>query len=521
MKRIVSTIMGIIVCMSLILQVTVYGETGVTSIDPGELRGLWVATVYNIDYPVKATTDANVLKKEAVTILDHAQYMGLNAIFLQVRPSGDALYPSKYFPWSKYLTGKQGTAPSANFDPLGFWIEEAHKRGIELHAWINPYRITRKGAAEPAHDFTSLVASHPANQNPSWVLKHTDGNLYFDPGVPEVRQFLVDSVLEIIENYDIDGIHLDDYFYPGKNVNDQGTYKKYGQAFGNIEDWRRENVNLLVGDLYTSIKAADRDVRFGISPFGIWANRSANPLGSDTKGTQSYYDHYADTRKWVKEGMLDYIAPQLYWNIGYEIADYSKLLNWWTETVKDTDVDLYVGQAAYKAGNADAKSPWHGVLEIQKQLELNMQHPEVRGSIYYNYNSLAKQPTLTTAIKEVYEEKNQAIANIPVRISRPSDHITTEQVYYYVSGVSDPKMPLYVNGRQIESRSGQGVFGTMVRLNVGKNTITISQGSSSDTRVIYRNIYSVSERRKSTQTDRMLSQIQEFRIWKEKLSFIE
>ena len=345
-------------------------------------NGIWVATLLNIYYPNKPTTDSEVLKNEAIKILDDVKYMGFDAVFLQVRPAGDALYKSKYYPWSKYLTGSQGLAPDDDFDPLKFWVEEAHKRGLEFHAWINPYRVTKKTFSDPKHDFASLDTSNIALKNPSWIVKHSDGNLYLNPGIPEVRQFIYDGVKEIIDNYDIDGIHMDDYFYPDKKFDDKETFTKYAKGKIDINDWRRENVNKLVVELSKTIKKTSKDIRFGISPFGIWANKTSNALGSDTKGNQSYYDHFADSRKWVKEGIIDYIVPQLYWNIGYAIADYSKLLTWWQDVVKGTGVDLYIGQAAYRLAGSDFESPWYGLSEIEKQLQLNEKSPEVEGSIF-------------------------------------------------------------------------------------------------------------------------------------------
>jgi len=451
-----------------------------------DFRGVWVATVVNIDYPSKPTTDPEILKSEALRILDHAKATGLNAVFLQVRPTADALYYSKYYPWSKYLTGAQGTAPSEGFDPLAFWVDEAHSRGLELHAWINPYRVTKKTSKEPKHDFASLAASNPAKLNPSWVVKHSDGNLYFDPGIPEVRKLVVDGVVEIIENYDVDGIHLDDYFYPDKKFNDAATFKKYGSGFSNIDDWRRENVNLLVKELSQAVKAARSDVSFGISPFGIWANKASNPLGSDTNGLQAYYDHYADTRKWVKEGMIDYIAPQLYWNIGFSVADYKKLLSWWQDTVKDTGVDLYIGQAAYRAVSADPKDPWYGPYEIERQLKLNEESPEVKGSIFFSCKSLMDNPALSAVIKGVYDKRDGIAAEKPVAFGRPTGNISTSYSQYYINGTSDPKKPLLLNGKPVENRSAQGHFGILVPLEKGANAFTIYQEGSYETRMIYR-----------------------------------
>ncbi|MEA4849004.1 MAG: family 10 glycosylhydrolase, partial [Clostridiaceae bacterium] len=345
-----------------------------------------------------------------------------------------------------------------------------------------PYRITKKTSKEPKHDLASLDPSNPARSKPEWVVKHTDGNLYYNPGIPEVRKLVIDGVLEIIENYDIDGIHLDDYFYPGKDFNDKAAYAKYGTAYGNIDDWRRANVNKLISELSKAVKSTGKAVSLGVSPFGIWANKSANTLGSDTRGTQSYYDQYADTRKWVKEGLLDYIAPQLYWHIGYEIADYSRLLNWWADVTAGTGVDLYIGQAAYRTGDTDLKSPWYGIAEMEKQLQLNSESKEVKGSIFFSNRSLCNNPALSAAIKSVYKKKS----SVPVSVSLPAEDIQTTLKNYYLNGSSDPEKPLYLNGVPVENRSARGYFGVLVPLAEGANSFTLSQEASEVTRVIYK-----------------------------------
>jgi uncharacterized lipoprotein YddW (UPF0748 family)/N-acetylmuramoyl-L-alanine amidase len=459
------------------------------------MKGLWVATVYNIDYPTKGTVDSALLKREAITILDKAESAGLNAVFLQVRPASDALYVSNYFPWSKYLTGKQGLAPNEGFDPLAFWVDEAHLRGLELHAWINPYRITKKGSKDPNHDFASLTATHPARVHPEWVVKHTDGNLYFNPGIPAVRQLIVDSSLEIIQNYQVDGVHFDDYFYPGQVFADADTYKLYGSAFKSIHDWRRDNVNLLIQSLATAIDNTGKKVSFGISPFGIWANKATNALGSDTKGQQSYYDHYADTRKWVLDGTIDYIAPQIYWNIGFTIADYAKILSWWQNVVKGTGVKLYIGHAAYRVGNTDATSPWSGVEEIRRQLDLNVSTGGVDGSIFYNYSAFRKFPALTELLKQYFSQGSTQVPVVvpshpaqPITFARPTGNIKTRLGTYFICGTSDPALPLMVNGIPVEGRSSKGYYGYFATLKPGVNTFIFSQGNTSKTLVLTKDI---------------------------------
>lgn len=365
-----------------------------------EVRAIWVATVFGIDFPsVGPTTDSKVLKKEIIEMLDNIKEMGFNTVYFQVRPSADAFYPSKIFPWSKYLTGDWTTSPKDGFDPLEFIIAEAHERGLEIHPWINPYRATVNDS-----DLAKLPKNHPARLHPEWVVSHGTGKskkYYFNPGIPEVEKLILDGVSEILENYDVDGIHFDDYFYPDKDFDDYKTYKKYRGKYRNIYEWRRNNINNLIEKTYKLVKKKDENLKFGVSPFAIWANNSSIPVGSDTNGSESYYKMSADTRKWVKEGYLDYIIPQIYWNIGYEIADYEKLLNWWSDVVDDTDVDLYIGQAAYRTGNTDPTSPWYGVEQIRKQVELNRKTDNVGGYSMFSYKDFLKNPELMELIKEL------------------------------------------------------------------------------------------------------------------------
>lgn len=475
MKKILKIIISLLLLLSFVPASA--QTTNFTLSQNKDFRGLWVATVVNIDYPSKPSADSEILKAEALEILDYAKNTGFNAVFLQVRPASDAIYNSKLFPWSKYLTGQQGIAPNNGFDPLAFWIDEAHKRNIELHAWINPYRVTKKAAKEPAHDFASLAPNNPAVLNPSWVIKHTDGSLYFDPGLPEVRKLIVDGVLEIINNYSVDGIHFDDYFYPGKNFDDKISSTMYKPFDTGIDDWRRENVNTLIKDVSTAIKSTGRNIRFGISPFGIWANKASHPLGSDTNGAESYFSHYADSVYWIKQQIIDYIIPQVYWNISHPTASYSKLLSWWKNIVSGTNVDLYIGQAAYKAGSNDQASSWYGTSEIVRQLKLNADNG-IEGSVFFNYKSLSENPALSAVIKAVYEQRDGKTASIPVTITRPSGNISTSFKSFYLNGASDPSKPLYINGQPIENRSTQGYFGVLVPLKAGANSFTLSQEGS-------------------------------------------
>ena len=325
--------------------------------------------------------------------------MGLNAIFLQVRPSADALYPSGIFPWSKYLTGTCGAAPTDGFDPLRYFIDGAHARGLELHAWLNPYRITKGKDAE----WGALPASHPAKQHPEYTVKYTDGNYYFNPGLPAVRQLVEDGVSEILDKYpDIDGIHFDDYFYPGQDFDDAATFAQYGGGFSDIGDWRRENVNILVRELDALIHRKNPAIQFGISPSGVWANKA------DSKA-------YADTLAWISEGTVDYVCPQLYWYMGQSAADYTVLTKWWSDAVKGSDVKLYIGEAAYKCDDPEQGDIWKGSAELLRHLGYCETQPGVGGHIFFRYGSFDEVPGLRAALTGYYA----TAANTPATDTPP------------------------------------------------------------------------------------------------------
>ncbi|MDP8930943.1 MAG: family 10 glycosylhydrolase [Actinomycetota bacterium] len=341
-----------------------------------QFRAMWIATVVNLDWPSRQGLDVAVQKAEYIAWLDLATRLKMNAVVVQVRPTADSLWPSPYEPWSEWLTGRQGTHPG--YDPLAFLVEEAHERNLEFHAWFNPYRVSTQS------DPSRLVARHPARQHPNWVYEY-GRKLYYNPGIPEVRAFTLDAMLDAVSRYDVDGVHLDDYFYPypvaGEEIPDRGTYAEHGRGFNDIHDWRRHNVDLLVEEMGVRIKRAKPWVKFGISPFGIWRNRSSDPRGSDSAGMQSYDSTYADSRKWVKEQWIDYVVPQVYWNIGLAAADYAKLVPWWSDTVLGTSVHLYVGQAAYKVGKGGA---WSDPAELSRHLYFNRDQPQVYGDIHFS-----------------------------------------------------------------------------------------------------------------------------------------
>lgn len=294
-----------------------------------EFRAAWVATVENIDWPSKPGLPVKLQKDELLTLLDRAVKLHLNAILLQVRPACDAMYASKFEPWSHYLTGTMGKAPEGGFDPLAFAVAEAHKRGLELHAWFNPFR-----AGWPAK--TPLSANHIAKMHPEMVVGYGD-MLWLDPGLPSVQDYSLAVVMDVVRRYDIDGVHFDDYFYPYRvkdsqkremDFPDASSWQKFGEHSGmSRDDWRRENVNSFIKRVYDSIKSAKPWVKFGVSPFGIWQPGYPTQIA----GFNSYAVLYADSRKWLANGWVDYFAPQLYWAIKPPEQSFPVLLRWWEE----------------------------------------------------------------------------------------------------------------------------------------------------------------------------------------------
>lgn len=369
-----------------------------------ELRAAWIASVANINWPSEKGLSAEQQKNEYVSLVERIKNLKLNAVIVQVRPTSDAFYKSELNPWSEYLTGTQGKDPG--YDPLHFMIEETHKRSLEFHAWFNPFRISN------GTDMSGFAPNNVALKNPGWVLKY-GGKLYINPGIPEAREYVVNSVMEVVKNYDIDAVHFDDYFYPypdgKKEIPDKETFNKYNRGFKNIEDWRRDNVNLVIKELSEKIAAEKNYVKFGISPFAIWRNKSSDPTGSDTNGMSSYEAVYADSRAWIKNGWIDYIMPQIYWEFGNKAAAYEKVLSFWAEEIKQNpNVHLYIGQGAYKMGTTEA---WKNPYELPNQLKYNQNFGEVKGSAFYNIHSVLNNNDFLYALpNQLY--KNEAV--VPV-----------------------------------------------------------------------------------------------------------
>jgi uncharacterized lipoprotein YddW (UPF0748 family) len=351
-----------------------------------QLRSTWIATVTNIDWPSKPGLSIETQKQEFISKVDELVKMHQNSVIVQIKPTADSFYPSNYGPWSQYITGVQGQDPG--YDPLAFMLEESHKRNLEFHAWFNPYRVSMQG------DPNKLSANHPARQHPDWLVSY-GGKLYYNPGIPAAKDFIVAGIMEVVRNYDIDAVHMDDYFYPSPIANnpfpDDAQYQQYGAGFPDKAAWRRENVNQLIKEIAEGIKQIKSYVKFGISPAGVWRNKSTDPTGSDTQaGLQNYDDLHADIRHWIRQNWLDYVAPQIYWHIGYNLAAYDKLVDWWSKEVTGYNCHLYIGEADYKI-NANLP-PWANPEELPNHFLFDLQYEQVKGNIHFSLKDVLRNP---------------------------------------------------------------------------------------------------------------------------------
>ncbi|CEJ64330.1 MULTISPECIES: glycoside hydrolase family 10 protein [Citrobacter] len=375
------------------------------------VRGIWLATVSRLDWPpissVNISSPAVRISQQQKALtdkLDNLKRLGINTVFFQVKPDATALWQSKILPWSDTLTGTIGQHPG--YDPLQFMLDEAHKRGMKVHAWFNPYRVSVNTKPSTITELNNTLSQTPSSVyvlHRDWI--RTSGERFvLDPGIPEVRDWITSIVAEVVENYPVDGVQFDDYFYtesPGSALNDSQTFRRYGQGFASKADWRRDNTQRLIVQVSQTIKKLKPEVEFGVSPAGVWRNRSHDPAGSDTRGAAAYDESYADTRRWVQLGLLDYIAPQLYWPFARDAARYDVLAKWWADVVKSTNTRLYIGVALYKVGEPSRKEPdWTvkgGVPELKKQLDLNESEPHINGTILFREDYL-NQPQTQEAV---------------------------------------------------------------------------------------------------------------------------
>lgn len=369
-------------------------------------RGAWIATVANIDWPQPETIgQSEAQQAQMITLLDSLQALGMNAIIFQVRPTADALYLSELEPTSHWLTGTQGHwGDQTPYDALRFVCREAHQRGMEVHVWLNPFRLTLHTMSPDM-----LADDHIYRVHPEWFWRYGK-QWYFDPSLPATRDWICMVVEDLCCRYDIDAIHMDDYFYPypiaKTPLPDRKQFEADPRGFTAIGDWRRDNVNLTIQAIHNMIQRTRPEVQFGISPFGVWRNQDRDSLGSATKaGMTNYDDLYADILLWIRNGWIDYVVPQLYWEIGKKIADYEVLAHWWAEAVRGTDVKLYIGMAPYRLGGANEAAAWKTGNEIARQMRLNRTIPEITGECFYSTRPLLMNPLgVCDSIKSFYQE---------------------------------------------------------------------------------------------------------------------
>jgi len=459
-----------------------------------EVRGVWIATVENINFPSKPGLDAASLMLELDAIVANVKALNLNAIYFQVRPTSDALYDSALFPTSKYLTGDQSKLVPGGFDPLGYLLEKAHAENIAVHAWVNPLRVTSGTANAPEHDLSKLAPNNPARLFPEWTVPYADGKLYYNAGIPGVRELVAAGVAEIVKKYDVDGIVFDDYFYPypvsGAKFDDDEEYKLYGNGM-KLGDWRRENINLMMRDCYIAVKSVDPDCLFGAAPFGIWQNDDGKNGGSATTGMEAYESLYCDALAWIEGGYIDYIAPQIYWQFSTSSARYDTLVRWWNKQLEGHDnIDLLICHAAYRSAE------WGTENEIRNQVEYARSELSYTGSIFYGWAAImADDMGLKNQIKSLYEEpviygKIQSNGS-EVVVNSPLSGTYINETNTYLLGKSDPAYPLFLDGEEV-SRTKGGYFSLYVPLKKGKNEFVFTQNGVEYTHVINRGVYTSS-----------------------------
>lgn len=397
-----------------------------------EFRGAWIQCV-NGQYLGKSSQQIRTMLAQQLDVLQKA---GINAILFQVRAEGDALYMSPYEPWSRYLTGQQGKAPDDGWDPLAWMVEQCHTRGMECHAWINPYRAKTAGT-------TVMDQNHAAMQHAERMFKYGD-LLIFNPALEINRQYTCMIIEDIISRYDVDGLHMDDYFYPypanGQAIPDQIYYEQDPRGFSNIEDWRRDNVNLLIKDIHQLVRKVKPWVKFGISPFGIYRNNPEGvntKFGSATNGTQNYNDLYADIVLWQEKGWVDYLIPQIYWNIGNKAADYQILCDWWNDNCNNRP--LFIGQDVERTvKESDPTNPL--THQMVRKYSIQRTEPNVQGSCQWYAAAVVNN-----------------IGNYRTMLETEYHHFPALQP---LMTFIDSKAPKKVSKLDIEFKSGDGTYGS-------------------------------------------------------------
>lgn len=457
--------------------------------DPSaEVRGVWIASVSNINFPSKKGLSADELRAELDDIVKTAYDCRLNTIYFQVRPTADALYKSEIFPVSEFLSGDVSDTLPGGFDPLEYIVEKAHSMGIYVHAWVNPLRVTAGSASSPEHDVEALPERSPARRHPEWTVNYADGRMYFDCGIPEVRALVCDGVAEIVRGYDVDGIIFDDYFYPypvsGAVFDDDVSYAVYGGDMPR-DDWRRDNVNTMVKLCYDTVKDIDKDCSFGVSPFGIWKNDDGTNGGSATSGLESYSALYCDTLAWLEGGYVDYIAPQIYWEFSTKNAPYGALVRWWNSRLSEyPGIGLVIGHGAYRI------SEWSDEDELRCQIEYARSERAYIGSALYGYAAIkADERDVQALLRELFADEIIYSApksnGVDITVSSPESGSYTSYENTYLIGRCDPAYPLYFEGEPV-SVTKNGYFSVYTSLEEGENKFEFTQNGKSYTHLVNR-----------------------------------
>ncbi len=454
-----------------------------------EMRGIWIATVNNINFPSKQGLSARALANELDGIVAFAEKNGFNTILFQVRPAADALYRSEIFPASKVVSGESGKAADGGFDCLEYLLDAAHKKDIAVHAWVNPLRVTSGNATYPQTDISVLPKDSPAVMHPECVRADADGKLYFDAGIPEVRELVALGVREICEGYEVDGIVFDDYFYPypvsGAEFDDADTFEKYGGGYGSLADFRRDSINKLVKGCYDAVKETDKAIKFGVSPFGIWQNARGDNGGSQTGGLEAYSAIYCDALAFAKGGYVDYIAPQIYWSFDTAAAPYATLAEWWSRALDGTGVDLYINHGVYRYESGSMDSG-----ELLRQVEYARELYSYRGSLYYGYAALKKnEGGCLDESAELFESELAYYDYMDDRSVLTVDSYKngdkTSSAEALICGKSNLAYPISVNGIT-PLRDKEGNYSITLALAKGENLITVSNGDVKCEFLVYR-----------------------------------
>lgn len=422
-----------------------------------EFRGIWIASVANIDWPKNGNDGLAKKKKDYLELLSFYKALNFNAAIVQIRTAGDALYPTKLAPWSRYLTGTEGNPPKDTTDILPWLIEQTHAHGMEFHAWLNPYRATM------SLDTSTLAPTHDFYRHRNWMVPYGT-KFYYNPGLPEVQEHLVSIMEEVVCRYQVDAIHFDDYFYPytikDEIFNDSLAYKAHALPNQSLAEWRRSNVDSLLKKVNVRIKNSKPWVHFGISPFGVWKNKTTDTKGSLTEAGQTTYENlFADPLLWDKEGYIDYLIPQLYWSLDYKPASYNILTDWWASNIEN--INIYIGNGPYKIYN-NADKAWDNPLELPKQLNKTRATNRIDGNAFFSAKSLTtnKEIIVKTLKKKVYKHKALTPAlsklyevTLPLKIA--IKEVKKKDDGYIVEYVSDTdlKQVIYLKKPELTSKN--------------------------------------------------------------------